>query len=305
MRTLFVILGSLSLALGVIGIFLPLLPTTPFLLLSAWFYLKGSDKLYGWIMAHPTLGLYIRNYRDKKAITRQSKVVSVTLLWTTILICILFVTELLWLKAVLGVILLAVTWHILSFRTMKKEENMRLIRVQKEAHLNKVAALICEEYKEKKLHFATQESENIHKSIFGHNAIRTRGRKSVSEPIGRQIKKQLNIEIGTGCTHYIFHAAGKEIGYTTFRVDSGRLILSKFYLLKEARGKGYAREVLTFLTYYCKRHEIKTIRFTVKKNDSGHLAAYLRSGFQLIDNEDQGGRVAEGNYIVEKRVCTT
>ena len=55
MKLFYIILGSTALALGMLGIFLPLLPTTPFLLLSAWFYCKGSDRLYGWLMSHPYL----------------------------------------------------------------------------------------------------------------------------------------------------------------------------------------------------------------------------------------------------------
>lgn len=304
MRKLFVILGSFSLALGVIGIFLPLLPTTPFLLLSAWFYLKGSDKLYGWIMAHPTLGLYIRNYRDKKAITRQSKLVSVALLWITILISIFFVAEAWWLRVGLGVILLAVSWHILSFRTMKREENMRLIKVRKEAHLNKVAALTREEYRERQIRFANQEGEKLREPLPKYNTKQIRTRHKNSDPINGEIKKQLSTQIEKGYTHYMLHAGGREIGYATFRVDSDRLILCKFYLLKGARGKGYAREALTFLNYYCKRHGIKVIRLMVRKNDARHLAALLRSGFLLIGNEEQSARSAEGSYIVEKHIHT-
>ena len=98
MKLFYIILGSTALALGMLGIFLPLLPTTPFLLLSAWFYCKGSDRLYGWLMSHPYLGSYIRNYREKRAITLQSKATAVSLMFVTILICILFVAESLWLK---------------------------------------------------------------------------------------------------------------------------------------------------------------------------------------------------------------
>ena len=87
MKLFYIILGSTALALGMLGIFLPLLPTTPFLLLSAWFYCKGSDRLYGWLMSHPYLGSYIRNYREKRAITLQSKATAVSLMFVTILIC--------------------------------------------------------------------------------------------------------------------------------------------------------------------------------------------------------------------------
>ena len=142
MKLFYIILGSTALALGMLGIFLPLLPTTPFLLLSAWFYCKGSDRLYGWLMSHPYLGSYIRNYREKRAITLQSKATAVSLMFVTILICILFVAESLWLKILLAAIFAAVSWHILSFRTMRRDENLRLFRVRKAGEIGRTAALL-------------------------------------------------------------------------------------------------------------------------------------------------------------------
>lgn len=129
MKILYTALGSIALTLGIIGIFLPLLPTTPFLLLAAWLYCKSSDRLYGWLMSHPQLGSYIRNYRINKAITRRSKITAVTMLWVTMTICIVFVADALWLRCMLGVILAGVTWHLLSFRTMAKDENLHIAKV--------------------------------------------------------------------------------------------------------------------------------------------------------------------------------
>lgn len=119
MKSLYVILGSISLVLGIAGIFLPLLPTTPFLLLTAAAYLKGSPELYNWLMNHKYLGPYIRNFRENKAIPLRAKIISVTLLWVTILYCIFFVAEPLWLKILLGCIAVGVSYHIISFKTLK------------------------------------------------------------------------------------------------------------------------------------------------------------------------------------------
>lgn len=119
MKILCIILGSLSLALGVIGIFLPLLPTTPFLLLSAALYFRGSPKLYEWLLAQKHLGPYIRNFRENKAIPLRAKIISVALLWATILYCIICVTNALWLRVVLAAVLVGVTAHILSFKTLR------------------------------------------------------------------------------------------------------------------------------------------------------------------------------------------
>lgn len=119
MKTLYIILGSISLVLGIIGIFLPLLPTTPFLLLTAAAYFKGSPRLYEWLLNHKYLGPYIRNFRENKAIPLRAKIISVTLVWLTMLYCIFFVVEPLWLKILLGCIAIGVSYHVLSFKTLK------------------------------------------------------------------------------------------------------------------------------------------------------------------------------------------
>lgn len=119
MNILYIILGSISLALGVLGIFLPLLPTTPFLLLTAALYCKGSPRLYNWLINHKYFGAYIRNFREHKAIPLRAKILSVTLLWGTILYCAFFVVDLLWVKIMLLGIAIGVSIHILSFKTLK------------------------------------------------------------------------------------------------------------------------------------------------------------------------------------------
>ncbi|MEG2573711.1 MAG: YbaN family protein [Bacteroides sp.] len=116
MKTFYIILGTLSLVLGVVGIFVPLLPTTPFLLLTAALYFKGSPRLYNWLLHQKHLGPYIRNYRENKAIPLKVKVASITLVWLTIGFCVLFVIPLVWVKILLLGVAVGVTWHILSFK---------------------------------------------------------------------------------------------------------------------------------------------------------------------------------------------
>jgi hypothetical protein len=76
--------GSFSLILGVIGIFIPGLPTTPFLLLTAALFLRSSDRLYNWLIQNKYLGKYVLNYRRRKGMTRQQKVYSISLMWIMI-----------------------------------------------------------------------------------------------------------------------------------------------------------------------------------------------------------------------------
>ena len=80
MKALYILFGTLSLILGIIGIFLPLLPTTPFLLLTAALYVRSSPRLYNWLLHQKYLGNYIRNFRENKAIPLRAKIVSVSLI---------------------------------------------------------------------------------------------------------------------------------------------------------------------------------------------------------------------------------
>ncbi len=118
-----IILGSLALALGIIGIFVPLLPTTPFLLLAAALYVRSSPRLYRWLLDNKLLGTYIRNFRENRAIPLRVKVVSITLMWIAMGYCIFCVVECWW-WAQLLLLLVAVgtTWHILSFATLRKDQ---------------------------------------------------------------------------------------------------------------------------------------------------------------------------------------
>ena len=75
---------------------MPLLPTTPFLLLAAALWVRSSPRLYVWLLSHRRLGPYIRNFRENRAIPLRAKILSVTLLWATLLYCIFFVVEEWW-----------------------------------------------------------------------------------------------------------------------------------------------------------------------------------------------------------------
>lgn len=121
MKIILIIIGSVSLVLGIIGIFVPLLPTTPLLLLSVAAYSKSSEQLYNWLLNHKYLGPYISNFRENRAIPLRAKIVSVVLVWVTIGYCIVFMNLLVWIRIVLGCIVIGTTWHILSFKTLKKE----------------------------------------------------------------------------------------------------------------------------------------------------------------------------------------
>ncbi|MFA5665199.1 YbaN family protein [Castellaniella sp.] len=83
-RFLYTTLGSVALGLGFLGIFLPLLPTTPFLLLAAFCYLRGSARMHAWLMSHPVLGPYIRDFQEGRGIPLQSKCIALALMWPSL-----------------------------------------------------------------------------------------------------------------------------------------------------------------------------------------------------------------------------
>ena len=83
-RGVLITAGSLSLGVAVIGIFLPLLPATPFLLISAACYVRSSDRLYRWLLANPVTSSYISNFRAGKGIPARAKAASIGFLWITL-----------------------------------------------------------------------------------------------------------------------------------------------------------------------------------------------------------------------------
>ena len=117
MKWLLTIFGCVSLGLGILGIFLPVLPTTPFLLLSAALFLRSHRGLYQWLMNHPKLGPYIKNFLEHKSIPLHVKIVSVTLVWLTLLNCAVFVAEHWAFRLMFILIAIGVTIHILSYKT--------------------------------------------------------------------------------------------------------------------------------------------------------------------------------------------
>ena len=112
-----ILVGSISLGLGILGIFLPLLPTTPFLLLTAYCYFRSSQKLYNWLINQPRIGKYIVNFQENKVIPKKAKISAVSLLWSSIVFCIVVILDVLWLRLLLFFIAVGVTIHILSFRS--------------------------------------------------------------------------------------------------------------------------------------------------------------------------------------------
>ncbi len=124
-KALYFIGGTISLILGIIGIVLPILPTTPFLLLAAACYAKSSKKFYDWLLNNKILGAYIRNYIEGKGMPIKVKIFTISLLWITILISAFLFIQILWVRIVLIIIAIAVTIHIILIRPKNKEQKIK------------------------------------------------------------------------------------------------------------------------------------------------------------------------------------
>ena len=119
MKVLLTVLGCMSFGLAVLGVFLPVLPTTPLLLLAAALFLRGNRHWYEWLMNHPKFGPYIANFQIYKAIPLKIKVIAVSMVWLTLLYCAVFVAGHWAFRAFFILLATAITIHILSYKTLK------------------------------------------------------------------------------------------------------------------------------------------------------------------------------------------
>ena len=106
------ILGIIFTGVGIVGILVPILPTTPFLLLAAACFLRSSDRFHKWLLNNRFCGSYIRNYLEGRGMPLKTKVLTILVLWTTILITIIFWVPNTVLKTVLILIAVGVTIYI-------------------------------------------------------------------------------------------------------------------------------------------------------------------------------------------------
>lgn len=116
LKILLVACGSFAVALGVIGIFVPLMPTTVFLLLAAACYARSSDRLYRKLVGSRWLGGYIRSSREGGGMTRRQKTFTLALLWLGIGASAIWSVEAWWLRALLLLIAISVTVHVARLR---------------------------------------------------------------------------------------------------------------------------------------------------------------------------------------------
>ncbi|MGQ9588596.1 MAG: YbaN family protein, partial [Thermoplasmata archaeon] len=117
--------GTFFLSLGLIGIAVPLLPTTPFLLLAAACYLRGSRRMYDWMLTNRYFGTYLRDYMERKGMPRRVKMGTIALLWCVIGFSALALIDSTIVRLVLLAVAIGVTVHILAIKTKKEIPDRR------------------------------------------------------------------------------------------------------------------------------------------------------------------------------------
>ncbi len=115
-RILWFSAGTMALATGLVGIVVPLLPTTPLLLISAACYARSSPRMYRWIMCNRVVGSYIQGYIEGKGVPWKAKAVSIGLLWGVIGISAAFFVDTTTIRLVMLAVAVVVTVHIVTVR---------------------------------------------------------------------------------------------------------------------------------------------------------------------------------------------
>ena len=121
-KILLIASGTFFIGVGIIGIFIPVLPTTPFLLLSAALYARSSKRFYNWLTNNKIFGRFIKDYREGKGIPLRLKIATVILLWVTIGCSAIFAIDIFWVRLLLFLIAVGVTIHIIRIRPKDKSK---------------------------------------------------------------------------------------------------------------------------------------------------------------------------------------
>ena len=122
-RRLLIVAGTLSTGLGIIGIFIPILPTTPFLLLAAACYMRSSERFYQWLINNRIFGAYIRSYIEGRGMPVRIKIFTILLLWLAIGLSIAFGIQNTVVRIVLICVAIGVTAHICLIKKRKVEDS--------------------------------------------------------------------------------------------------------------------------------------------------------------------------------------
>jgi uncharacterized protein len=133
-RALWLAVGLVCVGLGAIGMVLPILPTTPFLLAAAACFCKSSTRMYDWLLSNKWFGEYIRNYREGRGLSMRTKITALTVMWATIGVSTVFLLNrllpsqlVLPVQIVMIAVAVGVSIHILRLPTFKKRMSRAVV----------------------------------------------------------------------------------------------------------------------------------------------------------------------------------
>lgn len=120
-KPVYISLGCLCVALALVGVFLPVLPTTPFLLLAAFFFTRSSKRALHWLENNRLFGEYLRNYRQGRGMKLSDKIITISLLWAGIGLSIVYLVEHRLVDLLLLGVAAGVTYHLARLKTYRSE----------------------------------------------------------------------------------------------------------------------------------------------------------------------------------------
>ena len=129
-KAILIFAGTVCVGLGVLGMFLPLMPTTVFLLMAAYCYSRSSDRFHNWLINNRWVGSYIKNYRAKKGITLRQKVTTLITLWASIGVSIWLLGGGFWSTLILAAVAIGVTVHLIWIKTYKPETETDIVQAE-------------------------------------------------------------------------------------------------------------------------------------------------------------------------------
>lgn len=120
-RLILFIFGWIFLGIGIVGMALPVLPTTPFILLAAACFMNSSEKVHAWLVDHPKFGFHIEDYLEGRGIRARAKIAAIATLWLSVGFSTWHLIPILWVDILIIAIAIAVSWYLLSLPTCPQD----------------------------------------------------------------------------------------------------------------------------------------------------------------------------------------
>lgn len=119
-RWVLIISGFVLIGIGVLGMFLPILPTTIFFILAAWCFARSNERFHRWLHHNRYFGKYLTSLKRGEGMPARAKIITIAFLWTGILVSAIFMTENLYIRILLVAIAVGVSWHLIMIKGIER-----------------------------------------------------------------------------------------------------------------------------------------------------------------------------------------